>query len=511
MSSTKTASGFWTKASSHCTGMLDRMERYAALTIPKVCLPENFDEKNLDQSHDYQSIGAQAVNHVVNKLMLALFAPSRPFIKLVLGKKMLDQALKAGLSEVQVNEVLAVGERDAIKELDTRAQRPKLYQVLRHLVVTGNVLLVLGKKGMRVMGVRYFRVKRDMEGNVVKLCIREQVEFDELDPDVQALLANRYSSDTKVSHYRYICREPDGYYRMTQWVNEYQLPKKFSGRWSEDNMPYRVLVWDLADEADYGTGLVEDYVGDLEALSTLSEAVVEGAEQACELRWLVDPAGMTSVDDMTNSSNGDVLPGRPSDLAPSQAANAQGIEVAMRVTDTYERRVSRGFLMGSAVIRDAERVTQEEVRLTANELETAYGGVYSTLAASLQLPVARWLFNAVGMPLAGTDIKITIVTGLDALSRNGDLENFRLAMGDLATMATLPDDLKYRFKYGDIATFIGQGRGVAINKFLLNDNEVGQKRQAEQAQRTAETVTTEAGVASAQANAQAQAQPQGQQ
>lgn len=499
-----TASGFWTKASGYRSGMLQRMERYAALTIPKVLLPENFDEKNLDQSHDYQSIGAQAVNHVVNKLMLALFAPSRPFVKLVLGKKMLAQALQSGMTEVQLNEVLAQGERDAIKELDARAQRPKLYQVLRHLVITGNVLLVLNKNGMRVMGIRYFRVKRNAEGEIVKLCIRERVEFDELEGSVQALLANRYSPDTKVDHFRYIVREANGYYHMTQWVNEHRLPDKFSGRWSAENLPYRVLVWDLADEADYGTGLVEDYVGDLEALSTLSESIVEGGAQACEFRWLVDPAGMTSVDDLQNSSNGDVLAGRPSDVAPSQAANAQGLEVALRITDNYERRVSRGFLMGSAVIRDAERVTQEEVRLTANELETAYGGVYSTLAASLQLPVARWLFNAIDLPLAGTDIQITIVTGLDALSRNGDLENFRMAMGDLATIETLPPELKYRFRYNDIATFIGQGRGVAINKFLLTDAQVAEKQQQEQAQRTAETVTTEAGVASAQASAQAQ-------
>lgn len=502
--STKSAASWWTKADGMVSGLMERVERYAALTIPKVCLPDGFDDKNTDQSHDYQSIGAQAVNHVVNKLMLALFAPSRPFIKLALSKKILNQALGQGMTEVQLNEVLAQGERDAIKELDTRAQRPKLYQVLRHLVVTGNVLLVLGKKSMRVMGLRYYRVKRDAEGEVVKLCIREQIEFDELDMEVQKQLASRYNPETKVSHYRYIVREPNGYYSMTQWINGDKLPDKFNGRWSADKMPYRVLVWDLADEADYGTGLVEDYIGDLEALSTLSEGVVDGGVQACELRWLVDPAGMTSTDDMRNSRNGDVLPGRPNDVAPSQAANAQGLEIALKISDTYERRVSRGFLMGSAVIRDAERVTQEEVRMTANELETAYGGVYSTLAASLQLPVARWLFDAIGMPLANTEIKITIVTGLDALSRNGDLENFRLAMGDLATMAALPDDLKYRFKYGDIATFIGQGRGVAINKFLLSDSEVVDKQQQEQAQRTAETVTTAGGVAAAEQQAQGQ-------
>ena len=116
----KTAAQFWTKANTVAENIILRVERYAALTIPKVCLPKGFDEANTDQSHDYQSIGAQAVNHVVNKLMLALFAPSRPFIKLMAGKVTKAQATKGGMTDVQLNEILAQGERDAVKELDAR-------------------------------------------------------------------------------------------------------------------------------------------------------------------------------------------------------------------------------------------------------------------------------------------------------------------------------------------------------------------------------------------------------
>ena len=494
----KTAAQFWTKANTVAENIILRVERYAALTIPKVCLPKGFDEANTDQSHDYQSIGAQAVNHVVNKLMLALFAPSRPFIKLMAGKVTKAQATKGGMTDVQLNEILAQGERDAVKELDARAQRPKLYQILRHLVVTGNVLLYLGKDSMRVMGLKYYRVKRDAEGNVIAICIREDIEFDELDEKVQTILAGKFNDETIVAHYRYIVREPNGSYTMTQWINSDRLPDEFNGKWTSEKMPYRVLTWDLADEADYGTGLVEEYIGDLEAVSVLSEAVVDGAVLACEARTLVNPTGITSVEDMKNSENGDVLAGTKADIDSVQMGDAAGVQVAQAVGSDYEKRIARGFLMGSAVIRDAERVTQEEVRLTANELETAYGGVYSTLAASLQLPVAGWLFAAIGMPLVGTDIKITIVTGLDALSRNGDLENFRLAMADLATISTLPPDLQMRLKMGDIATFIGQGRGVDMSKFLKSEAEVQQMLEQQAQQRAAEAAATQAGVTAAQ-------------
>ncbi len=496
-----TPANFWVKASSIADNIIDRVERYAALTIPKVCLPEGLDESNTDQSHDYQSIGAQAVNHVVNKLMLALFAPSRPFIKLVADKKVKLQAEQQGLTDIQLNEILANGEREAVKELDARAQRPKLYQLLRHLVVSGNVLLVLGKKSMRVMGLKYYRVKRDAEGEVMAICIREQIEFGELSRDVRMLFSN-FQPDTVVDHYRYIKRDEHGYYVMRQWVNDTLLPKQFNGRWTAEKCPYRALTWDLADESDYGTGLVEEYIGDLEATSVLSEAVVDGSVLACESRTLVNPTGVTSVDDVKNSINGDALAGQASDIDSIQLGTAEGVKVAQAVGSDYEKRIARGFLMGSAVIRDAERVTQEEVRLTANELETAYGGVYSTLAASLQLPVAGWLFAAIGMPLANTGINITIVTGLDALSRNGDLENFRLAMADLATISTLPETMQIRLKMGDIATFIGQGRGVDMSKFLKTEAEVQTYMEQQSAMRAQEAASTQAGVEAAKPQGQ---------
>lgn len=491
----RSASDLWTACSGLRTGLLSRVERYAALTIPKVCYPDNHDSDNTDESHDYQSIGAQAVNHLSNKLMLAMFAPSRPFAKLQAGAKAKKQAQAMKLSETQLESILANGERQAIKELDSRGQRPKLFAVMRHLVVAGNVLLVLEKRGLRVIGLKNYVVKRNVWGEVMHLCIRETVKFDELDKDIVKLYRTRYQDDTKVEFYKWIRKDENGQYSMTQWVNENRLPKEFNGRWPADRLPYQAITWDLADESDYGTGLVEEYVGDFEALSVLSESVVDGAVQGTEYRWLVNPTGQTSVEDLNNSENGDALPGLPTDIAPTQGGNPVAIQVANETLDKYERRVSRGFLMGSAVIRDAERVTQEEVRLTAQELETSYGGVYSTLAGSLQKPVARWLFDAIKLDLNGADLEVTIVTGLDALSRNGDLENFRLAMGDMAAVVTVPPELAARMKWEEVASFIGQGRNIDLSRFIMTDVEFQQAQQAQADQRIGEQVATDTGSA----------------
>ena len=72
----KKAARHWSEMDNKRRALLTRWVRYASYTIPRICLPSQFSEKSDELKHDWQAVGAQAVNHVVNKLMLALFAPS---------------------------------------------------------------------------------------------------------------------------------------------------------------------------------------------------------------------------------------------------------------------------------------------------------------------------------------------------------------------------------------------------------------------------------------------------
>lgn len=500
----KSASSIWTELDGIKRPLMTRVERYASLTIPKVCLPEGWQPEAGEQAHDWQSLGAQAVNHVVNKLMIAMFAPSKPFFRVQEGKKTKQSMAAAGIPETQLGTILSKMEREASRELDARGQRPKLYQAARHLVVTGNVLVVLGKEHMRVLGLRYFCVKRTAEGKVHKLVIRERLRFDELDPDIQTLFSRHYRPDDKVSHYKLIVREANGRYKMTQWLEEHLLPKEYNGSWPEERLPYQVLTWDLADEADYGTGLVEDYSGDFEALSVLSEAVVSGAVAGTEFRWVANPNGVTSADDMRDSQNGDVIAGSAKDIGSISPPVADGVKMADTVEQKYSQRISRGFLLTSAVTRDAERVTAEEIRGTAMELEASFGGVYSSLAPSFQKPIALWLLKVSGQDVANTDLGITIITGLDALSRNGDLENLRTGLAIMSSIeGQASPQLAQRIKWQDLADFVGQGVGIDLKRFVMSDDEF----QAIQQQQAAQETVQQQSIDTNKAQAQAQAQP----
>lgn len=492
----------WNRLSSIKQPLLTRCERFAALTIPKLVLPSGFNPVTTDATTDYQSLGAAAVNHLNNRIMLALFRPGDPFFRLDPTKKAKKELAKVNVTEEDLAASLSAKEQEAIQVLDRKAIRPKLYQVGRHLIVTGNVVLELDTDA-RVYGIRNFCVKRTATGKLHTLVLSEQMRFDELEPNVRKLVPGK-NTDAQVTLYRHICLQDDGRYRLVQAVDDIMLGPQFEGYWPEDKLPYHVLTWDLADEADYGTGLVEEHLGDFEALSALSESLLDGTVLTTEMRWLVNPGGVTTVDDFKKSVNGDAIAGQEGDVKAINGGDPKAIEQAVRVIELYSQRLARAFLLQSAMVRDAERVTAEEIRAIAMELETAFGGVYSQLGLIWQKPVAMWCLKEIDLKDIEQAFDVTVLTGLAALSRNTQLEKLRAALTDLAMFEQLPPQLQARFKYDAIAKWVGQGRGIDLSPFLKSEQEY----QQELARMQQQAVQTNAGMAAGNETAKAAAQQQ---
>lgn len=476
-----TASGRWSELDSDRQTFITRCEKYSAFTIPKICLPEGYNQNNDELQHDYQSVGAQAVNHLSNKLMLALFAPSRPFFRLDPSDKLLAQMSELGMSRDDLNNQLSTAEQSAIKELDRRSIRPKMYDAMKHIIITGNALLVMGKDSMRVLGLKNYVVKRDTDGMVLEIVTKECVDKQGLDPKVVVELGEKLtcSPDGKVDLYKWIKRREDGDYELTTWVGADKLSDKFDGKWPANKMPYRAITWDLASGDDYGTGLVEDYAGDFAALSIMSKATVQAAILASEFRWLVNPAGMTQPEDLEKSENGAALPGVQGDISLVQSGKSADLQVNVNIAQEYIQRIGMGFLLASATTRNAERVTAEEIRRNAEELENSLGGAYSRIAVDVQMPMAYWLMDMSGKRIAGTDIEPTIVTGLAALSRSGDRDNLVLFLQDVTMLSSLPPDLRNRMRIGAIQSAFASARGLSVAQYLLTEAEFQQQQAAQ--------------------------------
>lgn len=486
-------------------GYLERAERYAGYTLPRACPPDNYDSNRDALQNDWQAVGAQCVNHVTNKLMLTMFAPSRPFIRLELAPAELAKLKQLMGQDLDLDGMLAAKEQEAAKELDTRGARPQLHEALTNLVIIGDTLAHLGDDSIEVYGIRDYVVERTPRGAMSNAVVREPYCVRDLtDAAVAAIKTKRpgVKEDDTVTQYRWLRRDGDTI-TMTVWIDDVRLPPEFEDSWPVDECPWKFWSWNLRRKQHYGTGLVEEYHGDFAALSILSKAQLDAAILASEFRWLVNPAGSTNADDLEQSENGAVLAGTPEDIGIVTSNKGGDLQVIRTIAEDYIRRLGRGFLLGSAMTRDAERVTAVELSMQAQELETGLGGAYSRLASGPQRDVGFWLLEKVQLEIRETKIRMAVITGLDALSRNGDLAALRGALQDVAGLSTL-GEAAGTLKMNAIIATIFLGHGLNPQKYVNSPEE----QQAIDAARRQAEVSDQSAVAGAQAGAQVAARQQ---
>lgn len=490
-----TAAQWWDRMDSARGPMMERLRAYAAMTIPTLLLPDGVDITQYATQPAYTSIGAEAVNNLVNKMAMTMFPPSRPSFRLAPVKSIKDELDATGVLP-DVEQALAKVERDAATWFDSSNQRPKLYTVLRHILVLGQGLMEFTDDTIRVRSIAKFCVKRDITGRIIRLVVKERVKSDELLPEIQA--AGVAALGEEVDFYRMVeWDHASKKYRESQWVGPHRLPEKFSSSYPEDDSPWHVPVWHLPDDSDYAVGYVEEYAGDFERAHTLAKAMSDGAVAAADTRNLVDQQGATSVTDLREGQSGDFIPGRKDDITPVSLGSPDAVRIAQAVLEPYERRIASAFLMSSKMVRQAERVTQEEIRMLAAELEAALGGTYATLAGGLQSPVARWLLKQIQLPVPRKSLVIGIVTGLDALSRAGDLEAIRSGLTVLGTVAVLPEQLQARLSWDRLVAKVSAGVGYDLASVMKSPEEFAAEQQQAAAARVAETTATAAGEAAA--------------
>jgi hypothetical protein len=473
---------WWAKldASAGVATVIARAERCAQLTLPGLFYDEGTSiPDDADVPPEWQSYGAQLVNHLATRLMLALFAPSRPFARFDPKSGFSAAAAEAGVPEEQLRSILGMAEKEMTKEVDRRAMRPKLFELIKHLLVVGPTMMVLDRenKQLRVLTLRYFRLKRDIYGRVHTAVVKECIEADELPPELQAQLPATKKTG-EVDYYVLIQRNyaKEDQYTVKHYVEDVHV-SEWDKSYSERKCPYQAVTWTLPDNANYGNSLVAEYAGDFTAFAQLCAAQTQAGILASEYRWLKDPSATMDAKEFEDSANGETVSGEKGSLAivnvAAEMANAiQAQELARK---PLEQRLGRAFVMTSTVVRDSERTTAAEVRALAVELDTGLGGGYSRIAVDVQEPMSYFLMDLIDVNFRPKDIELTIVTGLDALSRSGDLSNLKEWLASLAGAAQIPDPAQQRLKWAVVANDLATPLGIQADKYLMSDEEVKQQ------------------------------------
>lgn len=495
MSEYRTAASEWSKLDNLRQAMLSRFERLAQLTIPSVLPPDHYDAQQEQLTNGVNSLGCQAATHLVNKLMLAMFAPSRPFMRLDIEEQEKFKIMQTlGIEEDAITDSLAYGERAAMKALEQAGQRQQLFEITTHLVVVGNVLMDLSGDEINVVGIRDYVVRRNARGKVTVIIIREKYIFEELDDEAKTEYLRVYPAtrdDEVVDLYTWVQLKGGKYYSSV-WVKDCRLSRSFDGTWTPESLPYRPLVWRLPAKQNYGVGRAEDYANDLAEHEGLSEAVSDGAALATSFKWLANPGGITRPEDITGSANGAVIPGSKDDMDLLYANIGQQLQSVMSIKQDVARRIGQGFLLNSAVTRDAERVTAEEIRIQAIELESSLGGNYSRQALDIQQPLSWWLLKKGKVEVKGTKIEPVVITGLDALSRNADRERMLTFLGDVAALDGIAPQTRMKLRERNIIADMAAGAGVERGRYVASEEEIAAAQANDQQARMNEQAETAA-------------------
>ena len=276
----------------------------------------------------------------------------------------------------------------------------------------------------------------------------------------------------------------EGSWVVRQEVADIDIPEA-AGKYPLDKNPWIPLRYSRIENEDYGRGFIEEYLGDLQSLEGLTQAIVEGSAAAAKVLFLVNPNGTTRPRILANSPNGAIVQG-----------NAQDVTVLHQ----SKERLGFAFLLNTSIQRQGERVTAEEIRYMAQELEDVLGGVYSILSQEFQMPLVNRLMDRMSksgrLPkLPKKIIKTTIVTGLEALGRGHDLNKLdsfisgasQLLGEQFATYVNMSDYLKRR------ATSLG----IDVEGLIRTEEEIQMEQQQQQmmqmGQQVAPNMTNAAG------------------
>ena len=416
--------------SSGRTQFLDTAVECSELTLPYLVRQDDDATGKRTLLQPYQSVGAKAVVTLAAKLMLAILPPQTAFFKLQVREDKLGEQLDPSMkSEMDLS--FSKIERLIMDYIAASNDRVVLHQALKHLIVSGNALIFMGKDGLKHYPLNRYVVERDGNGNVIEIITKEMVSRKVLGiapptPNDEVNSDSKYGAgedDAEV----YTCVKMDessGSWRWHQEVDDMILAGSQSTA-PKNASPWLVLRFNTVDGEDYGRGRVEEFIGDLRSLDGLSQALVEGASVASKVVFLVSPSATTKPGTLAKAGNGAIIQGRPEDVGVVQVGKTADFATAAQLSQQIERRILEAFLVMN--IRNAERVTAEEVRLTQLELEQSLGGLFSLLTVEFLIPYLNRtmliLQRSNQIPKLPKElVRPKIVAGINSLGRGQDNE-----------------------------------------------------------------------------------------
>jgi len=491
----QSAASRYARLASDRTIFLDTARECAELSLPYLLTPTGvINGQKLPTP--WQSIGAKGVNVMASKLMLSLFPVTATFFKLQIndGKIASDPNLDAKIkSEIDLS--LSKMERVIMQHIAESQDRVVLHQAMKHLIVTGNVLVYMGSSGIKLYPLDRFVVVRDGEGQPTEIVTVESINRQFLPEQFRQspTTVNHTGDNTSIPNIDVTVGEDeaavytwgklmDGQWRWRQEVDGEVVPQS-EGKSPKTTTPWLPLRFNVVDGEDYGRGRNEEYLGDLKSLEGLMQAMVEGSAAAAKVVFLVSPSATVKPSTLAKAGNGAIIQGRADDVTAVQVQKQADFATAYQMITQLNQRLSEAFLI--LTVRQSERTTAEEIRATQQELNEQLGGIYGTLTTELLRPyLQRKLFilqRSGDLPKLPKGVVFpTVIAGVEGIGRGQDRESLIIFLQTIS-QALGPEMMAKFINPEEAIKRLAAAQGIDTIKLVKTAEEmVAEKQQAQQ-------------------------------
>ena len=475
---------------------LRRARENSKYTIPGL-IPESGHTSSTALAQPYQSIGARGVNNLASKLSVTSYPPNRRMFRL---KTSSDYIRGLSPQEQQIYEEtksdLEIGYQELEKEVIVRMERMGIreadYEAKRLLIVSGNALKYYNFKDdhVRVFPLNQYVVRRDTEGHLLEGIVKEIVDPSMLPEDApkktddQSPNSTPSHKDDEAELYTHFYREKRGKtYRWCVYQEVYgQIIPSTQGHYGPRKCPWVPIRWTRIDGEDYGRSLCDECFGDLKAAEVLQRSLVKSAAIAARTIHGVLKGSGTNLQNLVKAEEGEfVYVASHDDVKPIESSKPNDFNIAKATLDDVVRRLSHWFLLNSAVQRNGERVTAEEIRYMVSELNDALGGVYGVLTKEDLQPTVELCLEDMRVrgEIPAIITKATmpvIITGVDALGRNHEAQALDEFLMRLAQVIG-PENLG-RYLHGDeLAKRLAAGSDIDPKGLVKTKDELAAEQQ----------------------------------
>lgn len=457
-------SEFYEEYSSQRKQYETRAESLAAITLPYAIRRDGQSGTSpMDDAHS-QSFCGRAVNTLKAKMGMALLPPATSSFRIVPNAQIMA-AMALGESSEQdmadTNKLIAGATTIINAELENQQIRESLFDVIVQLILVGSVIVEkIEGDGIVIHTLKNFVVDLDRKGRPLTMCIKEVLRRLPEGITAEPTGDDEYELYTML----YLDEEKKDTWIMTQSIGGELVGNEAT--YKTENLPFKYLGWTWMT-GDYShRPFAEDYFADMESIEALSELMSDGSLIAGKnIIFVNERGGRTRKDAVANSANGDVVDGSAEDVTAFRSEKGQDMQIVAQYLAELKRELASSFLLNESATRDAERVTAEEVRFMAQELETSsLAGIYSKLSKEWSGWIISQIKNELKLDFGA--LEVNIITGLDALGRNVETQKLDGVMGRLANF-----ELTGWVKQAELVNRIVAQQGVDGNNLIKTPDE----------------------------------------